>query len=58
MTQNEQPNLTADQKPLTQLDKAEAQLNREKKKSRRREWLPEDDDDWYEPDYERTERRQ
>ena len=57
MNQNDQSNVTAENGGIH----LEAQLDAKKKSEanknlRRREWLPEDDDDWYEPDCARRER--
>ena len=59
MNQNDQANLTGENLSAilpekNQLDSKKADMAR--KNIRHREWLPEDDDDWYEPDYVRHER--
>lgn len=57
MTQNDQSNLPAELLPL-QGAEFEPKQKREPSTNNDREWLPEDDDDWYEPDYCLPDRRQ
>ncbi|HEY9793203.1 MAG TPA: hypothetical protein V6D22_22575 [Candidatus Obscuribacterales bacterium] len=56
MNQPDQTNVQQDTITTSLPDKKlEATVDHQKNKHR--EWFPEDDDEWYEPDYSRAERR-